>query len=100
MFRVWYPAPLENQLKPLNQKVFPETLTILVHSNLLVKTPAKLREDPGPKKSFKTSLFPAKPKEEKREEDLQEVTEKNQITEAPAVGNINRQASPGALRSL
>ena len=71
-----------------------------MHSNLLVKTTAKLRKDPEPKKSFRISLFPAKPKEEKREEDLPEVTKKNQTTEAPAVGNINHQASPDALRSL
>ena len=65
-----------------------------------MKTPAKLREDPGPKKSFRTSLFLAKPKEEKREENLPEVTKKNQTTEAPDVGNINHQASSDALRSL
>ena len=66
-----------------------------------MKTPAKLREDPEPKKPFRTSLFfPAKPKEEKREEDLPEVTKKNPTTEAAAVDNINHQASPDALRSL
>ena len=71
-----------------------------MHSNLLVKTPAKLREDPGPKEAFHDPPFSAKPKEEKREENLPEVTKKNQTTEAPAVGNINHQASPDALRSL
>ena len=94
------PNSLENQLKPRNQKVFPGTLTILVHSKLACEDTCEASRRPRTKEVFQDSLFLAKPKEEKREENLPEVTKKNQTTEAPAVGNINHQASSDALRSL
>ena len=58
MFKVWHPTPLKTNISPSTPKFSGKTLTILVHSNLHVKTLAKLREDPDPKKHSTTSLFP------------------------------------------